>query len=153
METFNTVYRRLHASSQRNESFRRSNTANMHMSIYWSRIHASLSFPTTSPIFQERRICVRINLDICNLSGQLGITPKRLNEWLHQSGISMEDNEAEQEGRPDRSSPPYRLAAPSSLSLAPSSGQTKLYRGRRSTSTLQRLPASLRHTRRISKNC
>ncbi|WP_339312512.1 hypothetical protein NZ043_15110 [Paenibacillus sp. FSL k6-2145] len=96
---------------------------------------------------------MRINLDICNLSGQLGINPKRLNEWLHQSSISMEDNEAEQEGRPDRSSPPYRLAAPSSLSLAPSSGQTKLYRGRRSTSTLQRLPASLRHTRRISKNC
>ncbi|MDT9720875.1 hypothetical protein QVE09_18395 [Paenibacillus sp. ClWae2A] len=96
---------------------------------------------------------MRINLDICNLSGQLGINPKRLNEWLHQSGISMAANEAEPEGRPDRSSPPYRLAAPSSLSLAPSSGQTKLYRGRRSTSTAQRLHASLQHTRRISKNC
>ncbi|WP_143760370.1 hypothetical protein MKY66_05810 [Paenibacillus sp. FSL R5-0766] len=96
---------------------------------------------------------MRINLDICNLSGQLGINPKRLNEWLHQSGISMEDNDAEPEVRPDRSSPPYRLAAPSSLSLAPSSGQTKLYRGRRSTSILQRLPASLQHTRRISRNC
>ncbi|WP_413405234.1 hypothetical protein [Paenibacillus amylolyticus] len=94
---------------------------------------------------------MRINLDICNLSGQLGINPERLNEWLHQSGISMATPEAEREGRADRSSPPYRLAAPTSLSLAPSSSQTKLYRGRRSTSTLQRLPASLRHTRRISK--
>ncbi|MGO4730936.1 hypothetical protein [Paenibacillus sp. 2KB_22] len=96
---------------------------------------------------------MRINLDICNLSGQLGINPKRLHEWLHQSGISMAANEAEPEGRPDRSSSPYRLAAPSSLSLAPSSGHTKLYRGRRSTSTLQRLPVSLQHTRRISRNC
>ncbi|MGN7411241.1 hypothetical protein [Paenibacillus sp. SAF-068] len=96
---------------------------------------------------------MRINLDICNLSGQLGINPKRLHEWLQQSGISMTANEAEPEERPDRSSPPYRLAAPSSLSLAPASGQTKLYRGRRSVSTLQRLPASLRLTRRISKNC
>ncbi|MEK4662194.1 hypothetical protein MHH93_09870 [Priestia sp. FSL H7-0729] len=96
---------------------------------------------------------MRINLDICNLSGQLGINPKRLHEWLHQSGISMTANDAEPEGGTDRSSPPYRLAAPSSLSLAPSSGQTKLYRGRRSASNLQRLPATLQPTRRISKNC
>ncbi|WP_153028155.1 hypothetical protein [Paenibacillus amylolyticus] len=96
---------------------------------------------------------MRINLDICNLSGQLGINPKRLNEWLHQSGISMAAHEAEPEERPDRSSPPYRLAAPTSLSLAPSSGETKLYRGRRSTPTFQHLTASLQHIRRISKNC
>ncbi|WP_458125565.1 hypothetical protein [Paenibacillus sp. Z3-2] len=96
---------------------------------------------------------MRINLDICNLSGQLGINPKRLNEWLLQSDISMAAKEAEPGGRSDRSTPPYRLAAPSSLSLAPSSGQTKLYRGRRSTPTLQHLPASLQRTRRISKNC
>ncbi|WP_458463143.1 hypothetical protein [Paenibacillus sp.] len=96
---------------------------------------------------------MRINLDICNLSGQLGINPKRLNEWLHQRGISAATIEAEPEVRSDRSSPPYRLAAPSSLSLAPSSGQTKLYRGRRSTPTLQHLPVSIQLKRRISKNC
>ncbi|WFR62674.1 hypothetical protein P9222_31815 [Paenibacillus amylolyticus] len=77
---------------------------------------------------------MRINLDICNLSGQLGINPERLHEWLQQNGVSTTANEAEPEGRPDRSSPPYRLAAPSSLSLAPTSGQSKLYRGRRSAS-------------------
>jgi hypothetical protein len=154
METYNKVYINAsalfliimdHSADQA--------TINMYMSIYRSRIHASLSVLTTSPIFQERRICVRKNLDICNLSGQLGINPKRLNEWLLQSGISMAANEAEPGERSDRSTPPYRLAAPSSLSLAPSSGQTKLYRGRRSTPTLQHLPASLQRTRRISKNC
>ncbi|WP_440116974.1 hypothetical protein [Paenibacillus sp. QZ-Y1] len=91
---------------------------------------------------------MRKNLDICNLSGQLGITHERLTEWLRQSGISSKKMESGD--RPDRVTSPYRLAAPTSLSLAPSSDQPKLFRGRRSTSSK---PAVLRHTRRISKNC
>ncbi|WP_146113466.1 hypothetical protein [Paenibacillus sp. PCH8] len=94
---------------------------------------------------------MRINLDICKLSGQLGIHSERLNEWLHQSGISGASIEVKPAGRSDRTSPPYRLASPSSLSLVLPSGQTKLYRGRRLTPNQQHLSASLRHTRRVSK--
>lgn len=104
-----------------------------------------------SPIFQERRICVRKNLDICNLSGQLGINRERLDEWLRQTVISSKKMETET--LPERSSSPYRLAAPTSLSLAPSSGQPKLFRGRRPASGNSVLPRALRHARRISKNC
>lgn len=94
---------------------------------------------------------MRKNLDICNLSGQLGINPERLTEWLRQSGISSKKMESGE--RTDRVTSPYRLAAPTSLSLAPSSDQPKLFRGRRSTSSKPILQAGLRHIRRISKNC
>ncbi|PWW45086.1 MULTISPECIES: hypothetical protein [Paenibacillus] len=91
------------------------------------------------------------NLDICNLSGQLGINRERLDEWLRQSVVSSKM--VETETLPERSSSPYRLAAPTSLSLAPSSGQPKLFRGRRSDPGTTVLPRALRQARRISKNC
>ncbi len=104
-----------------------------------------------SPIFQERRIYVKKNLDICNLSGQLGINHERLDEWLHQSGVSSKTMETG--NLPERSSSPYRLVTPTSLSLAPSSDQPKLFRGRRPTLGQSGLPTALRNARRISKNC
>ncbi|UPK45112.1 hypothetical protein [Paenibacillus pabuli] len=94
---------------------------------------------------------MRKNLDICNLSGQLGINRERLDEWLRQTVVSS--RKMEMEALPERSSSPYRLAAPTSLSLAPSSGQPKLFRGRRPASGNPVLPRASRHTRRISKNC
>lgn len=94
---------------------------------------------------------MRKNLDICNLSGQLGINRERLDEWLRQTGVSTKQMETEP--LPERSSSPYRLAAPTSLSLAPSSGQPNLFRGRRPASGNPVLPRVLRQARRISKNC
>ncbi|WP_141236673.1 hypothetical protein [Paenibacillus sp. 7516] len=92
---------------------------------------------------------MRKELDICNLSGQLGIQHEKLADWLKEHGFLS--HEAEAEGRSDRTSPPYRLAAPTSLSLAPSTGQPKLFRGRRSMSGRSILP-QLRPSRRIGKN-
>ncbi|MFC9706865.1 hypothetical protein ACFTRD_01745 [Paenibacillus sp. NPDC056933] len=90
------------------------------------------------------------NLDIYNLSGQLGINRERLDEWL-QSGVLSKTMETE--NLPERGSSPYRLVTPTSLSLAPSSGQPKLYHGRRPDLGKTILPTALRHARRISKNC
>ncbi|OAX50679.1 MULTISPECIES: hypothetical protein [unclassified Paenibacillus] len=94
---------------------------------------------------------MRKNLDICNLSGQLGINRERLDEWLRQTNVTSKKMETGT--LPERSSSPYRLAAPTSLSLAPSSGQPRLFRGRRPDSGNPVLPRALRQTRRISKNC
>ncbi|MFS0870745.1 hypothetical protein [Paenibacillus xylanilyticus] len=92
---------------------------------------------------------MRKNLDICNLSGQLGIKHERLVEWLGEKEIYSQKSETG--GSADRTLSPYRLAAPTSLSLAPSTGQPKLFRGRRSVSGHSILPA-LRPSRRIGKN-
>jgi hypothetical protein len=94
---------------------------------------------------------VRKDLDICNLSGQLGITRERLDEWLCHSGVSFK--KLDTGTLPERSLSPYRLAAPTSLSLAPSSGHPRLFRGRRPASGTPVLPRALRPSRRISKNC
>jgi len=92
---------------------------------------------------------VRKELDICNLSGQLGIQQERLAEWFKENGLHS--HELETEVRADRASSPYRLAAPTSLSLAPSTGHPKLFRGRRSMSGHSILP-QLRPSRHIGKN-
>ncbi|WP_336781197.1 hypothetical protein [Paenibacillus illinoisensis] len=92
---------------------------------------------------------MRKKLDICNLSGQLGIKHEKLADWLKEHGFLT--HEAEAQGRNDQTSSPYRLAPPTSLSLAPSTGQPKLFRGRRSMSGRSILPP-LRPSRRIGKN-
>ena len=92
--------------------------------------HASLSYLTFSPINQERRICMKKHLDICHLSGQLGISSKQLQEWLNGNGLATTNRSDQRERRDERVESPYRLAAPASLSLAFSSRPSICYRGR-----------------------
>ncbi|PYE48582.1 hypothetical protein HUB98_22535 [Paenibacillus barcinonensis] len=70
------------------------------------------------------------HLDICYLSGQLNIDPKRLEAWLNHHASNTPDQELEPQQRSGRMTSPYRLTAPASLSLAPSTNQSIRYRGR-----------------------
>ncbi|MDM5279514.1 hypothetical protein QUF95_19120 [Paenibacillus silvae] len=70
------------------------------------------------------------HLDICYLSRQLDIDPKRLESWLNQHALTIPVQELEPQRRSGRMTSPYRLAAPASLSLAPSANQSIRYRGR-----------------------
>ncbi|MCM3174367.1 MULTISPECIES: hypothetical protein [unclassified Paenibacillus] len=93
---------------------------------------------------------MRKNLDIYNLSEQIGINPERLNEWIRQMRTFSSKTEALEA---KRASSPYRLVAPPFLSLASITNQPKLKRGRRMILNKPFLTTEMQHTYRISKKC
>ncbi|MGQ8870792.1 hypothetical protein [Paenibacillus sp. TSA_86.1] len=91
------------------------------------------------------------HLDICHMSGQLGIHPHQLQAWLSLNGLTASDQQYKPDQRSERVTSPYRLAAPTSLSLAPSSRPSVRYRGRFSSTGSHRLSRSLGCMQHINK--
>ncbi|WP_434752625.1 hypothetical protein [Paenibacillus amylolyticus] len=91
------------------------------------------------------------HLDICHLSGQLGIHTHQLQAWLSLSGLTPSDQQNKPDQRSERVTSPYRLAASTSLSLAPFSRPSIRYRGRFSSKGSHRLSRTLGCMQHINK--
>ncbi|MEN1988355.1 hypothetical protein [Paenibacillus hubeiensis] len=93
---------------------------------------------------------MRKQLDICNLSGQLGISSDSLHEWLRQHTAASESMKHPVPA--EREAAPYRLVAPDSLTLAPFANQPKLFRGRRPQFRSAIPKPDFDQIRRVSRN-
>ncbi|SCY40260.1 hypothetical protein SAMN05720606_104267 [Paenibacillus polysaccharolyticus] len=105
----------------------------------------------SSPIIQERRICVKKHLDISHLSGQLGIHSSKLQAWLNLTGLTVADPQDRRERRSERMTFPYRLVTSTSPLQATSSRAFERYRSRFSNTGSRRRSRALRGIRRINK--